>query len=301
MASHTNQGYRYAERIGASADGANVLAYLAGRYRHSSAPRWREHIQEGRVRLDGRRVDASDALRRGATLTFERPPWVEPVAPTSFAVLYRDDDVLAVAKPAGLAAMPGGGFLDRTLLRRVGRYAPEASPLHRLGRGTSGITLFARHRDAKRALTSAWSSGAVVRRYRTLVTGVVPWDEETIDAPIGKVPHARLGSVWAASPEGKPSKTTVRVLERRSETTLCEIDIETGRPHQIRIHLAAAGHPLAGDALYPPGGVPEPSARALPGDVGYRLHAHELWFPSPSSGRTIAVHCQPPPDLMEHP
>lgn len=294
-----NSGYSYRERIGDRGVGLTVLRYLSERYTHSSAREWRRHIEEGRVLVAGGEVDADRRLALGDVLTWNRPPWVEPRVPASFAVLYEDHDVLAVAKPRGMPAMPGGGFLERTLLRRVHRYDPDASPLHRLGRGTSGLTLFARNTEARRTLTSAWQNGDVERHYLGLVTGYFPEGTTRVSEPIGPVPHPLLGSVVGVSPEGKKAVSIVRLLERRADTSLVSIRIETGRTHQIRIHLAAAGHPLEGDPLYPPGGVPHQTATALPGDPGYFLHAHRLSFPHPSGSRLVELDCLPPPVLRD--
>ncbi|GMR23187.1 MAG: RluA family pseudouridine synthase [Acidobacteriota bacterium] len=297
MLNMLNGGYRYEERLDRSASGVTVLDYLVGRYSHSSEDAWEQRIEAGRVFVNGAPVVASTKLSAGAVLAWDRPPWVEPEAPSSFAVLYRDGDVLAVAKPRGLAAMPGGGFLERTLLRRVARLDPAAAPLHRLGRATSGITLFSRHTDARRRLTNAWRTGAVERSYVGLVRGKPPWREVRVDEPIGPVPHARLGSVAALSPDGKPAESHVRLVEHRESTSLVEVTIETGRTHQIRIHLAALGYPLEGDALYPVGGVPDASTSSLPGDLGYFLHAHSIRFPHPAQDRSVSVSCLPPPIL----
>jgi 23S rRNA pseudouridine1911/1915/1917 synthase len=116
----------------------------------------------------------------------------------------------------------------------------------------------------------------------------------TISTPIGPVPHALLGSLHAASPQGKPSLTRVTVLERRADCFLCDVHIATGRPHQIRIHLAAAGHPLVGDPLYVRGGIPAPDTRALPGDPGYLLHAAEMSLLHPRTRRKVVITCEPP-------
>lgn len=294
-----NDGYRYTERLDRAVAGLTVLGYLSARYSHSSAELWEERIDAGRVFLDGTPVTGSEPLSAGAVLTWHRPPWVEPPSPSTFAVLYRDDDVLAVAKPRGMPAMPGGGFLERTLLKRVGGYDGAAAPLHRLGRATSGITLFTRNKAARRSLTSAWQRGDVERHYVGLVSGTPRWSEITVDHPIGPVPHARLGTVSAVNPLGKPSRSDVRVVERRASTTLVEIAIATGRAHQIRIHLAALGHPLEGDPLYPPGGVPAPSTTVLPGDGGFFLHSDRVRFPHPSRARSVTITCVPPPTLRE--
>jgi 23S rRNA pseudouridine1911/1915/1917 synthase len=127
------------------------------------------------------------------------------------------------------------------------------------------------------------------------VAGLFPEGETTLEHPIGLVPHAVLGSVHAASASGKRARSRVRLVEHRDRESLVEIAIDTGRTHQIRIHLAAAGHPLVGDLLYPPGGVPSPAAKTLPGETGYFLHAHRIQFPHPRSLREIIIECGPPP------
>jgi 23S rRNA pseudouridine1911/1915/1917 synthase len=143
-----------------------------------------------------------------------------------------------------------------------------------------------------------WPGNEVTKRYRALAAGVPSWDETTITAPIGPMPHALLGSIHAAAPHGKPSLSRVIVLERRPDSFLCDVQIATGRPHQIRFHLAAAGHPLLGDPLYGAGGLPRPDTRAVPGDPGYHLHAAELRFRHPATNREIAIECEPSALLM---
>ncbi|HSD28875.1 MAG TPA: pseudouridine synthase [Vicinamibacteria bacterium] len=291
-----NAGYEYGEEVGARGAGRTVLAWLVGRYRHSSEATWRERLAAGEVRLDGEVALAMDVLRPGQSLVWRRPPWEEPAAPLAFGVLHRDEHLLAVAKPRGLPSVPNGGFLEHTLLFRVRRVHPEAVPMHRLGRGTSGLVLFARTEAARRHVAAEWRAGRVGREYMALVTGVMSVESLTVDSRIGLVPHPRLGRVHAASPAGRPAVSHVRVLARRGETTLVEIAIATGRPHQIRIHLAAAGHPLVGDPLYVAGGMPGPCP-ALPGEGGYRLHAHRLALAHPLGGRRLVLECSPPPEL----
>jgi len=291
-----NDGYEYGEQVGADAAGRTVAAHLALRHRHSSAEVWTARIAAGEVLVDGEAAVAGAPLRAGQIVVWRRPPWEEPAVPLAFAVLFRDAHLLAVAKPRGLPTMPAGGFLTHTLLHVVRRRFPEAAAMHRLGRGTSGIVLFARTDQARRGIAKAWRSGAVVKRYRALVTGVPPREAFDVDTPIGLVDHPRLGRVYAAVTEGKRSLTHVRVRAARDGQALVEATIPTGRPHQIRIHLAAAGHPLVGDPLYAAGGGLRPRP-ALPGECGYRLHAYRLELDHPVTGARVEIECGPPPEL----
>ena len=292
-----NGGYEYHEQIGAREAGRTVLAHLVATRTHSGAAVWAARIAAGEVSVAGRSADAGDVLRAGDRLSWRRPPWEEPAAPVTYAVLHRDEDVLAVAKPRGLPAIPAGGFLEHTLLHAVRRAYPEATPMHRLGRGTSGVMVFARTRPARAALAAAWRAGAVEKVYRALVGGSPREDAFTVATPIGPVAHPRLGRVHAADPGGKPAVSHVEVLARRGTDTLVAVAIPTGRPHQIRIHLAAAGHPLVGDPLYAAGGRPLPAA--LPGDGGYLLHAARIAFAHPTRGGRVSIECLPPPPLRD--
>ena len=290
-----NHGFEYREVLGADAAGLTMLDYLTQCYPGFPREVWLDRIESGRVLLDGIPSMQSAILRPGQHLSWLRPPWEEPEAPLSFAILYQDADLLAVAKPGGLPTMPGGGgFMEHTLLSLVRRHFPGASPLHRLGRGTSGIVLFAATQEAASKTLQAWRSGEILKVYRALATGHPVGDEFEVDTPIGPVPHSILGTVHAASPFGKPAHSHIKVLERRDAGSLLQVRITTGRPHQIRIHLAAAGHPLVGDPLYVAGGVPAENSRALPGDPGYFLHHTILGFPHPASGKWTEIHCMPP-------
>jgi 23S rRNA pseudouridine1911/1915/1917 synthase len=292
-----NEGYEYRERIGPDASGCTVLAHLAARYRHSSEDAWSKRLAAGEVLLDGYPAEASDTLRAGQSLVWRRPPWEEPPVPLGFAVLHLDGHLLAVAKPRGLPTIPHGGlYLTHTLLHQVRRRWPEAAPLHRLGRGTSGLVLLARTKEARRAVTTAWREGRVEKRYLALVSGIPVEESFTVETPVGPVPHPRLGQVHAASATGKPSTSHVRRLAIRDGQALVEVCIPTGRPHQIRIHLAAAGHPLVGDPLYGTGGLPR-SDPALPGEGGFWLHSHRLVLAHPATGERIELECPPPPPL----
>ncbi|WP_019586506.1 pseudouridine synthase [Deinococcus apachensis] len=295
-----NDGYTYREELGGRARGLTVLAYLTRRYGHSDEREWQARLDRGEVRLDGEVAHGSEVLRPGQRLEWRRPPWHEEEAPLEYELIYRDAELLAVSKPSGLPTLPGGGFLNHTLLSVVRRNFPEATPLHRLGRGTSGLVLFARTAGAASFLAEAWRNGEVRKRYRALASGLAEQDSYTITTPIGPVPHPWLGNVFAASPAGKPSLSEAQVLERRpdQDQTLFGVDIPTGRPHQIRIHLASAGHPLVGDPLYASGGLPRADLPGLPGDGGYLLHAERLVFPHPRTGGLLTLRAPPPPELL---
>jgi 23S rRNA pseudouridine1911/1915/1917 synthase len=292
-----NRGFTYTERIDGRGVGRSLLDHLALCYQHSNAATWRERIAAGLVLIDGRPAAADAILSRGVTISWARPPWSEPAAPLDYAVLYEDAALLAVAKPSGLPTLPGGGYLEHTLLALVRERHPGAAPMHRLDRGASGIVLFTRTTAAARAIARAWREGRVLKVYRALVAGAPEQDTFAIEACIGRVPHPALGTVFAAHSAGLAARSELRVLERGGASSLVEVSIETGRPHQIRIHLAACGHPLVGDPLYIAGGGLREGG-ALPGDTGYLLHAMRLAFTHPETGEPVEILCPPPRALL---
>lgn len=293
-----NNGYTYTEQLGKKARGFTLLDYLSRFYDHSSMEEWQVRLEQGEVELDGKTASGHEPLKPGRHLVWHRPPWDEPDVPLFCTEVFADPHLLAVVKPSGLPTMPGGGFLEHTLLSVVRQNHPEASPLHRLGRYTSGLVLFAKTREAASTLARNWRDHEVHKRYLALASGVALQDTYQIDAPIGPVNHPRLGQVFAAHPEGKPSFSEARVLQRQETSTLFEVDIQTGRPHQIRIHLASIGHPLVGDPLYGSGGTPLSENPGLPGDGGYLLHAARLQFRHPISGTEMVLHASVPEGLM---
>ena len=292
-----NRGWSYREQVGPESAGLTVLAYLALKRIHSTESEWRARIDRGEVAVDGARARSDDILRAGQTIVWNRPPWDESPVPTQFDILHEDDAIIIVNKPAGLPTMPAGGFLEHTLLSLMRQQYPEASPLHRLGRYTSGLVLFARNRGAASVLARAWRDHDVKKTYRALGVGATRTEMFVIDVPIGPVPHPILGTVQAACEGGKPAHSVAIVLEQRDDHTLFEIEIGTGRPHQIRIHMAYAGHPLAGDPLYAMGGGLKRHP-GLPGDGGYSLHAEKLQFSHPVTGERMTVTAVPPAELQ---
>lgn len=293
-----NSGWTYREQVGAESAGLTVLDYLASTHHHSTGEEWARRIERGEVEIEGQRAACAAILHSGQTIVWHRPPWNEDDVPRQYRIVHEDESIVAVDKPSGLPTMPAGGFLNHTLLALVREEYPEASPMHRLGRHTSGLVLFARTREAAAELARAWRDHRVKKTYRALSLGETRTEMFVIDVPIGPVPHPRLGTVEAATEGGKASHSVALVLERGRDRTLFSIDITTGRPHQVRIHLAYAGHPLIGDPLYEAGGGLK-TRPGLPGDGGYLLHAERLQFSHPVTGQRMTLTAAPPPQLQK--
>ncbi len=287
-----NHGYQYRHVLPPEALKHSALTYLVNNFPHSSSPEWEARFQAGEVLLDDMAANGSELLHPGQILIWNRPPWQEEDTPQTYGLIHQDDHVLVVDKPSGLPTLPGAGFYLNTLLEMVRANYPTAKPLHRLGRATSGLVLFALDASTASTLQSNWSQ--IQKQYLALSSHVASQDTYDIQTPIGLCDHPRLGKVYAANPSGKKARSVARVIERRIMTTLFEVDLHTGRPHQIRIHLASIGHPLEGDPLYAIGGQPTPDHPALPGDSGYWLHAKRLCFEHPVSGQPLDLTSIPP-------
>jgi len=291
----TNEGYVYRDRVRAADAGASVLDYHVARYRHSDAETWRRSIECGRVRVNGRSVSPAERLRSGDQLEFHRPPWSEPEAPLAFEVVFEDEQVLVVAKPAGLQVLPAGPFLERTLSSQVRASDPgraTSAPVHRLGRGTSGLVLFGKTPLARAFLSHQFRERTPRKTYLAIAAGCGLPGSCVARHRIGRVPHGPL-HIHCAKSDGKTSVTRLRVLarDRVAQRSLVAAQPITGRPDQIRIHLAACGAPLAGDRLFGFGGVPVSDAR--PGDGGYLLHAASLRFEHPATRRRLKLRSLP--------
>jgi tRNA pseudouridine32 synthase/23S rRNA pseudouridine746 synthase len=205
------------------------------------------------------------------------------------ALVAVDDAFVVVDKPAGLPAVPGRAeSLRDCLAARVQRTISDALVVHRLDMATSGLMLFARGRAAQRAIARAFELRRVGKRYVAVVAGRIDRDEGEIDLPVG--------ADWPNRPRqavdrvrGRPALTRYRVLERdaANDTTRVALEPVTGRTHQLRVHLAAIGHPIVGDALYAPEGPQPPAARLL-------LHASALHFAHLRTGEPVAVTSAPP-------
>ena len=293
-----NRGFTYIAEAGSDATGLRLSHWLASRYAHSDATSWQDRFAAGELLVDETPVRHDLLLRRGSRIIWHRPPWNEPEVERRFDRLHEDEQLLAVAKPSGLPCEPAGGFLEQTLLAVVRESYPEAIPMHRLGRDTSGVVLFARTREAAAHLQAQWRARSVFKSYRALGKGRCRTPVLTVTARIGPISHARLGTLHAADAAGKLSESRFVVREWREGATLWDVQIATGRPHQIRIHAAAAGHPLVGEPLYCVGGRPLPDNVVLPGAGGYLLHAHRLSVIHPETGRPISFLAPPPRALQ---
>ena len=270
-------------------------------------------VEQGRVRIDGAVVRSrSTALRLGQELRVDRDADALPAAPegdpeVSVDVVYEDPHLIVVDKPAGLVVHPGAGHRSGTLVHGLLARYPELGALaeaagtdpdrpgivHRLDRGTSGLMAVARTPDSYRSLVDQLSRREVARNYRVLVLGAVEATSGVVDAPIGR--SVSSPTRMAVSRRGKDARTRYHVDQRFTEpvpTTLLTATLETGRTHQIRVHLTAIGHPVVGDAVYAAG-------RSLPDAVVARpfLHACRLRLDHPATGDPMAWTSELPDDL----
>jgi 23S rRNA pseudouridine1911/1915/1917 synthase len=290
----TNNGWIYRARVAADAAGASVLSFHVARYRHSDEAAWRQAIDLGRVLVNGRRARPEQPLAAGDELEFHRPPWREPEAPESFTVAFEDEHVLVAVKPAHLQVLPAGPFSARTLLELVrssDASRGEAAPAHRLGRGTSGLIAFGKTALGRSALSRQLRELTLGKTYLAWVEGGAHLPTSfAARQPIARIAHGPL-TIHAAAAHGRPSLTLVRVLRRAAERTLVAAQPITGRPDQIRIHLAAAGAPIVGDPLFGAGGMPK--SDVPPGTGGYLLHSAVLAFDHPQTGARIRLRSRP--------
>src|SRR3982750_4247461 len=171
-----NWGHAYATIISSKCHGQTLLSHLASLYRHSTPQAWQQKLNNGEVTLDGDTAIGSELVALGQTLVWNRSPWIEPDSPQHFEVLFEDSDLLAVNKPSGLPTLPGGGFMENPLLRLVQKQTPRATPVHRLGRATTGIVLFAKTPQAASNLFANWNTSKTQKIYRALGQNIAQYD-----------------------------------------------------------------------------------------------------------------------------
>ncbi len=277
------------------------LARLFGLSRTRAA----DLAERGLVLLDGAAVGKSDRLSAGGWLDVElpapaEPPTAPPETVPGLTVLYDDDDIVVVDKPVGVAAHPSPGWTGPTVVGGLAAAgyrvstsgaAERAGVVHRLDVGTSGVMVVAKSERAYSALKRAFRERTVDKTYHALVQGHPDPTRGTVDAPIDR--HPTHDYKWAVVAGGRPSVTHYETLEAFRAATLLEIHLETGRTHQIRVHMAALRHPCVGDLTY---GADPVLARRL-GLARQWLHAVRLAFDHPASGERVTFSSPYPGDL----
>lgn len=258
-------------------------------------------IAEGRVRVNGKPAVKSARLSGGETVTVDVPQLRETALPPQdipLDVVYEDDDVIVVNKPTGLVVHPAPGHPDGTLVNALLHHCGDSLSgiggekrpgiVHRIDRDTSGLIIAAKNDAAHLALSAQLKDHSLSRTYECLVTGNMKQDSGTVDAPIGRSSADR--KKMAVVPTGRRAVTHWEVVARYPGVTHLRCRLETGRTHQIRVHMAYIGHPILGDTVY---GAKKP----VPGLTGQCLHATGLRFVHPRTGEPVELHCPLPPEF----
>ncbi|MBA2596881.1 MAG: RluA family pseudouridine synthase [Chloroflexia bacterium] len=264
--------------------GARLDRFVADNLTDLSRGTVQSLIASGHVLVDGVQRKPKFHMTPGEVVTVTVPPLlpdtIEP-DPIALDIIYEDDDVIVINKPAGLVVHPAPGHRRGTLVNALVAHVQTIAVggtnrpgiVHRLDKDTSGLIVVAKTDRGRTSLVTQWTDQAVEKTYLALVSGVVAENEATVDAPIGRDPKFRLRMAVVGS--GRPAVTHFRVLERFANVTLLEVNIETGRTHQIRVHLAFVGHPVVGDSLYGRASATDPPTERQ------FLHARDLGFTLP--------------------
>ncbi|MGD8860178.1 MAG: RluA family pseudouridine synthase [Myxococcales bacterium] len=293
--------------------GVRLDRFVQGRIPRLSRTRAQKIVRKCAFRQDGTRRRPSEIVKAGELVLLVREGFEEPEVPLDFAVLLDDGAVLAVDKPAGLPVHPTASYHKHTLSYQLReRYADGASFIpaiaHRLDRETSGVVLCGRTREAERGLKMDFEAHRVSKTYLAIVRGEMEQDEGHVDLPMAPVRDGLHLLMEVRPDDGLPADTRFRVRGRRGGHTLVELSPGSGRQHQLRVHLAALGHPIVGDKLYGPereapfleyietGMTPELQRRL--GHPRQALHAHSVTFHHPVAGEPTTVSAPLASDLQ---
>ncbi len=294
------------EFVATGDDAGERVDVVLARRAHVTRALAQRALRSGAVTVAGTTVRPSHRLEAGERVTGELPdPAVAPpeAEDIPIEVRYDDDRVLVVSKPAGLVTHPARGHDTGTLVNALlalgvplsGTAAGSTRPgiVHRLDKDTSGLLLIAKDDEAQSSMVDALRRREIKRSYLALVRGVPSARSGTVDAPVGRHPTRRTR--MAVVPDGRPSVTHYRTIASADGATLLDVTLETGRTHQIRVHMAHLGHPVLGDRTY--GGYSDKLARL--GLTRPFLHAYRIAFPASDSGREVVVTDPLPDDLAQ--
>ena len=281
--------------------GGRLDAFVAAAANGLTRSQAARYIEEGRVAVDGKTAAKSYRMAGGETVTVDVPEVRDAAVAAQdipLDVVYEDEDVIVVNKPTGLVVHPAPGHPDGTLVNALLHHCGDSLSgiggekrpgiVHRIDRDTSGLIIAAKNDAAHAALSAQLSDHSLARTYECLVVGNMRQDSGTVDAPIGRSGSDR--KKMAVVPGGRRAVTHWEVVARYPGVTHLRCRLETGRTHQIRVHMAHIGHPILGDTVY---GAKKP----VPGLTGQCLHATGLRFVHPRTGAAVELHCPLPEEF----
>ena len=295
--------------------GERLDAFLARRIPGASRSQIQKAITEGDAAVNDRPSKPAYRLREGDEIAIDLLP-PEPLdaspEPIDLDIKYEDDDLAVINKPAGMVVHPGAGVRSGTLanalvhhFNQLSRTGGGSRPgiVHRLDAGTSGLIVVARNETAHNNLAEQFMSRTVSKSYKALVYGLLREDEGRLDGPIGRDPRNRVKMAVRAERQGRPALTFFRVVDRFNDFTLLDVNIKTGRTHQIRVHLSHAKHPVVADATYGNGrenSIRDAQVKSMVLALGRPfLHAAQLGFLHPTTGEQLNFEAELPDELKK--
>jgi 23S rRNA pseudouridine1911/1915/1917 synthase len=294
--------------------GQRLDQFLASNLTDLSRSRIQQLILDANVLVNGQRVKPSYKIKSGDRLEIDIPPPPEsPFSPEPMPldVVYEDEDLIIINKPAGLVVHPGAGIRSGTLANALAYHFQQLSHLsgparpglvHRLDKDTSGLLVVAKGDEVHEKLAAQWRRREIEKTYIGLVYGIPSPTHGQIDAPVGRHPTHRTRMAVRPEAKGRSALTRYRVIETFSDAALLELQLQTGRTHQIRVHLAYLHHPIVGDDVYGAGfktKIKDPAVREAINQLGrHFLHAARLRFQHPRTRLTVEFEAPLPAELQ---